>query len=76
MALSPDVISSENKIQHSYSCAVSIVHIFTPSNWGRKSNSNKNSNKNAPNETKERTIFIIDIPPRILANVMCPQLYI
>ena len=52
-----------------------IYASMTPSNRGRTLLLNNISNKKAPKETKVRIVLIIDIPPRILATVICPHLY-
>ena len=47
----------------------------TPSNRDRKLQSIKELNNNTTKDKTVKILLIIDIPPRILANVMCPQLY-
>ena len=47
----------------------------TPSNRDRKLQSITELNNNTTKDKTVKVLLIIDIPPRILANVMCPHLY-
>lgn len=47
----------------------------TPSNRDRKLQSIIELNNNTTKDKTVKILLIIDIPPRILANVMCPHLY-
>ena len=47
----------------------------TPSNRDRKLQSITALNNNTKKDKTVKILLIIDIPPRILANVMCPHLY-
>ena len=53
-----------------------ILLNYTPSNRGRMPQSIKELNNRIKNDKMVKILLIIDIPPRILANVICPQLYI
>lgn len=47
----------------------------TPSNRGRKLRLKKELNNRTTKDAMVKILLIIDNPPRILANVICPQLY-
>lgn len=53
------------------------IHLLeTPSNRDRKLQSITALNNSTKKDKTVKILLIIDIPPRILANVMCPHLYI
>ena len=57
-------------------CFSLIQLLETPSNRDRKLQSITVLNNSTKNDKTVKILLIIDIPPRILANVICPHLYI
>ena len=51
------------------------IMLETPSKRDRKLQSIKELNTNTTKDKTVKILLIIDIPPRILANVICPHLY-
>lgn len=52
-----------------------VFEFLTPSNRDRKLQSITELNINTTKDKIVKILLIIDIPPRILANVICPHLY-